>query len=524
MGITLINRIKTLSFLFLCITLLLLNIPVSADGEFEDAAEIISNINVSDYKIPSIRVSEWTSINITVTDAFGIDWEQLSSVFPIRSRYLWPILHPSWKPFLGYTSLSFVPEIVEGDPNGWRMKVSPNGIFQANSGNTYDLKLEIQADDINVDYAVVVGIRAIRSDTYGNPIGDSYIYVPVKASALNNVKMQTTVTTKEAPLHSIMSFDATISNYGYYKDMFSIELRGENDLEILSPNQVIVLDPGASQKISIDVLTPEKLFDPGTPHRIEVYVTSSGDPDAMHIGSLVVITKGMYISPLAFITAAPIVLIILLAFLFFMYTKEKRERELFGKPNKPWLIPEEKRYLDELREKDKEKYNEVMNMMRDEYTSALLWYQSSKKNDYVKQEAKGGLIGRLKHPLIKSESKDEEPVEEENKKTKSTKKPSKEPVKDTSEKMEPEQPVKKNNASLSSLKGLVKKVHLPEKKQKEEPDEMVDEQKEKEPEEPVIDHEQLKLLKEKEEKKRKKEEAMKKIKKAQTKQKRNPKK
>jgi hypothetical protein len=518
-----------------------LNIPVNADGQFDEAAEIIANIDAPDYKIPAVRISEWTSINITVTDAFGINWTQLESVFPIRSRYIWPIIHPSWRPFLGYTSLRFEPEIIQGNPNGWRLRVTPNAIPQANSGRTYILNLEIQADDINIDYAVVVGIRAIRSSVYGEDIGDSYIYIPVKASALNNIKMQTTSTTIEAAPHSIVRFDATISNYGYYKDMFSIELRSENDLKILSPNQVIVLEPGSNQKISIDVLTPEKLFDPGTPNRIEVYIFSSGDPDAMHIGSLVVITKGVFISPLAFIIAAPIILVLLVILLFFIYIKDKQDREMYGKPDKPWLIPEEKRYLEKLKSEDKEKYSEVLSMMRDEYASSLLWYQSYK--DSIKQnenkEAKGGFFGRLNHPLNKKDLKDDTPVKEENEAI-SQQEPSKKSFRLVEEEDKAtEQPVKEQPSS--SVRGLFKKLHLPQKQIKTDGDQAIECEHPTEPArqpqkessfeplnessiEPPIDPEEQRRLQEQEEKKRKKDEALKKITKAQTKQKRKIKK
>lgn len=513
---------------------------MNADGQFDDAAEIIANIDAPDYKIPAVRISEWTSINITVTDAFGINWTQLETFFPIRSRYLWPLIHPSWKPFLGYTSLRFEPEIIQGDPNGWRLRVTPNAIPQANSGKTYKLTLEVQADDINIDYAVVVGIRAVRSSVYGDDIGDSYIYVPVKASALNNVKMQTTSTTIEAAPHSIVRFDATISNFGYYKDMFSIELRSENDLKILSPNQVIVLEPGSNQKISIDVLTPEKLFDPGTPNRIEVYIFSSGDPNAMHIGSLVVITKGVFISPLGLIIAAPIILLLLIVFLFFLYTKDKKDRELYGKPDKPWLIPEEKRYLEQLKADDKEKYSEILSLMRDEYASSLLWYQSYKNS--IKQrenkEAKGGFLGRMNHPLNKKDLKDDTPVKEEKAivtpiETSKTSAPYLEDVNDQQE------PVKKQPSS--SFQGLLKKIHIPKKQKKTdeaeqstecEPSTKLTEESQKEsafvpmnqsPIELSIDHEEQRRIQEQEEKRRKKKEALKKITKAQTKQKRKTK-
>ena len=60
---------KIISMLLLCSVFLVYSMPVYAQGEIEDPAEIVAKIDTPDDKIPSIRVSEWTTINITVTDA-----------------------------------------------------------------------------------------------------------------------------------------------------------------------------------------------------------------------------------------------------------------------------------------------------------------------------------------------------------------------------------------------------------------------------------------------------------------------
>jgi hypothetical protein len=59
------------------------------------------------------------------------------------------------------------------------------------------MTLEVKTDDIAVDYAVVVGVKVIRVAPSGEDIGVSYIYIPVKASSLNNLKMTAGFTTKE---------------------------------------------------------------------------------------------------------------------------------------------------------------------------------------------------------------------------------------------------------------------------------------------------------------------------------------
>jgi hypothetical protein len=380
---------KIISMLLLCSIILVSSLPVYAQEEIKEPAEIVATIDAPDNIIPPIGISEWTTINLNVLDAYGIPWAYLLSELPILAKYIWPIIHPSWKPLLGYSSLRFEPEIIEGDSRGWYTRVTPSAIPSADQGRNYSLKLEVKTDDIAVDYAVVVGIKVTRVNVFGDDAGVSYIYIPVKASSLNNIKMETQVSTKETAPHSYVHFDIIVRNLGYYRDMFSLEFIEENGLEVATSKQLFVLNPGESQDIRIDILTSEKLFDTGTPNKIEIYAVSSGDSNSMHIGTIVVITRGVFISPLVGIIATPIIVVLIILCILFYYIKNKRDQELFGKPTKPWTLPEEKKYLDKLKEKDKEEYDKVLQMMKDEYQSALLWFEDYRNS--MKSGEKGSL-------------------------------------------------------------------------------------------------------------------------------------
>ena len=192
--------------------------------------------------------------------------------------------------------------------------------------------------------------------------GVSYIYIPIKASSLNNIKMETTITNKETSPFSYVYFDLNMKNYGYYRDMFSLEFVAENELIVFSTKQLFVLDPGGSDTIRISILTPEKLFDQGTPNKIEIYARSSTDQTLTLIGTIVVVTKGIYISPIAFIIAIPILALIVILYIFFIFLKDQKDRKNYGKPNKPWTTPEEKKFLQELKEKNKEEYVKTIDM------------------------------------------------------------------------------------------------------------------------------------------------------------------
>jgi len=320
----------------------------------------------------------------------------LKSTRPIAVVYIWPITHPSWKDFLGYSSLRFEPEIVDGDPRGWYTKVTPSAISNADQGKIYHLVLEVQTDDIAVDYAVVVGIKVTRVNPAGADSGISYIYVPVKASSLNNLKMAVSPATKEASPHSYVNFDVSLTNLGYYRDMFKLTFVENDGATIASSHQVIVLNPEESQSIRINILTPEKFFDIGTPNTISVYATSTSDSKPQLLGTIVIISRGIYASPLIGLAISPIILIVILIFLYWFFIKRRKEIERFGnKPEKPWNIPEEKTYLQDLKQNDKKAFEQEKQMMKDEYKSALLWY-----NDSIKESR---TVSKLEEP-IKTES------------------------------------------------------------------------------------------------------------------------
>ncbi len=420
-----------INHLLVCCILLfssLIAVSVHAQETLTESAEIVGTIeDLTDYKIPSIKTSEWTKINIKVVDGYGLNWTRLSSNMYFLATYVWPIIHPTWKRFLGYSSLRFEPEVVDGDPRGWYTKITPSAIQTADQGKTYFLTLEVKTDDIAVDYSVVIGVKVIRVAPDGTDYGMSYIYIPVKASSLNNLKMSTGFTTKEAAPHSFVNFDVALINLGYYRDTFKLHFVEENGLIIGATQQLIVLNPSESQNVRFNVLTDEKFFDIGTSNRINIYATSASDPDPQLIGTVIVTTRGIYLSPLIGIILSPILLLIIIIFIFWFFIKNRRDVEIYGKPEKPWTIPEEKAYLQDLKQNNKEAYQQERTMMKDEYKSALLWHQ-----DYRRTEKQGRV--------------EEQPVQKESlikKMSAFFKKPEKEPVKKEKPKKKALVPLKK---------------------------------------------------------------------------------
>ena len=349
----------------------------------DEGAEINAYVNG---EIPPIRVTEWTSINLTIVDRTGINWTKFEKTIPaFTRRWIWPIMFG--RGLLGYTSLCLRPEIIEGNPKGWVLRVNHSGIEHTTTGIKHKITLDVKTDDSAVDYAVVAGIKCTRNDTYGKPLGSSYIYIPLKASPANFIKMSTSKTEKTASPKSIVYFDIDITNEGYYKDVFQFEIEEGHDLKAQFDTQDPVIEPGETKQMKLYVLTPSKFLDFGTPNQIDIYAYSTGSSKRTHVGSLIVITKGIYISPLVGIIGVPIIIVLVVIYVLFYCIKNKRDRELFGKPDKPWLLSEEKKYLKELKKNDKKEYDEVRQAMRCEYKSALLWFSSYRKSTKEKPKS-----------------------------------------------------------------------------------------------------------------------------------------
>lgn len=380
-----LNRLAVIIVILLFSSLVLIS-PISAqdDAESEDPAEINARIVGN---IPSIQGTPgWTQIDIEISDAFGIDYRMLSETIPNWvMEILWP-LNPSFpqpvKRYLGPMSFQLDPEIVQGNEGGWNYRMaSDSSVIEGSlSGDVHEVSLEVQVDDSSIDNSIIIGIKCTRMDTFGDPIGSSYIYIPVKAAPINYIRMDALEDSKkETGPKTIVDFNLDIKNEGYYKDVFEFEIEEENGLMGLMNQQAITMEPGETKRVTLEILTPEKFFDPGTPNQIQVYVRSTGNSTKTLIGSLIVVTKGFYFSPLIGIIATPIIILLVIGYIIFVWYKNKKDREVLGKPDKPWDIPAEKKYLKELKEKDEEKYKQVLDMMQEEYQSSMLWWKNSQQ-------------------------------------------------------------------------------------------------------------------------------------------------
>ena len=420
------KRIRIIStFIVLCIVFPTL--AAVGQQESESGAEL--SILPVNNKIPPIIPDEDNFIELEYVDRMGINWTVLSRFTWIFAsdeykdsimgklvsfwtvRIWWPnFRHRDWKPFLGYTSVRLETEII-GDPKGWTASIYPNTIPQSTNGTTADIKLRVNVDELAAENTVTIKIKATRYLKDNSPYGSSYFSIPVKSEKLNYLDVKPIDTVKEVPPDSIVNFEIEVTNLGYFIDTFVATVESDDDVTGLLSDQSFVLNPRETRTVTLYVYTQDTFFDPGTTHTLNISAYSLKYPDNKYFAQVQVTTRGFYFSPLLIFSMALVIIILIMIYVVFFYVKEKRDRELFGKPTKPWTLPEEKRYLDKLKEKDKEEYDKVLHMMKDEYQSALLWfedYRNSMKQDEKGRKQKESLGNKFTSFLGGSHKKSEE--------------------------------------------------------------------------------------------------------------------
>ena len=292
-----------LSFLFV----LLGSIYCPTAKAQDESAYIVATI---DSEIPSIRPGRWFVINITVIDKNGFNWTYFSQEFlnyPILRWYgkilvwvIWPkVMFRDVADFFGYNTLFFYPEIVEGDPRGWKMKVIPSSVSPTTDEMVHHIKLYVWADKTAMDYSVTVGIRCTRYSYNGRNLGTSYIYVPVKLQKYSYVEMVVDQPRISLSPWSTTSVTATVTNKGYYEDTLHFILKSEGDIYAVAKEQQLVIKPGESRKVTFVVRAPRGFLEYGKLYEVKIYATSVLNPNQTCLGSFMVMVEGISSNPYA---------------------------------------------------------------------------------------------------------------------------------------------------------------------------------------------------------------------------------
>ena len=336
--------------LFSSFLVLTLFIPSLSRAEEDEGAYIVANIKGS---IPPVKPCTWTPIKIEVQDVCGFNWTYFSEDFlniPLLRWYgkllvwvIWPkIFFRSVADYFGYNSLSFYPEIVEGNPKGWKMKVMPSTVSPTTDGYTHNITLYVWADETAMDYAVTIGIKCVRYGSSGKMLGSSYIYIPVKLDKFSYVEMYVKQPRKIVPPWSTSYVTAVITNKGYYEDTFHLSFECEGGIRVVTKQRQFVIKPGESKEVTFVITTPREFFEYGKSYEVKVYATPVLNQSRTYLGSFIVMVEGVSSNPQAggFYIASIIINIIIIIAIFKRISSLTIRRGLRVEKPKMIQIPE----------------------------------------------------------------------------------------------------------------------------------------------------------------------------------------
>lgn len=224
---------------------------------------------------------------------------------------------------------------------------------------------------------------------------------------LVNVKSYHAVRFDSIPVANIRpgridSIPITLQNLGNYNDTFNFRVANESNGILLSNPISITLKPGETSNTLLAVAVPLNALDTGTLHTVVIQAYSIDQPEATIAERTVIIqTQGIYVSDLSGSLLVFFGIILLVIIGFYLYLRKQKLEKICKKPEKPWLIPGERKHLEKLKLKDNNEYNKTFKMMEEEYKSSMLWYKYYKKSLLKKGNIIKNTVKSITNPIIK---------------------------------------------------------------------------------------------------------------------------
>ena len=220
---------------------------------------------------------------------------------------------------------------------------------------------------------------------------DSTVEVLIKVNKFHLVDMLP-VPTQEIQPYEVKSIPISIKNIGSHTDSYNFNIRCDEEDLIVTPPPALTLKPGEYGEALVGVAAPKSFLSIGETTSIFVDAYSIDDPDKIFTNTIILKTEGIYTTGATTIYSVIFFIFLVIIILLYFYFSRK------------------------IRDKDKEEYKETLNMMNDEYNSALLWHKyyidsvlRKRKSERVKQR-KEKAEEKLKLLERKKEVKKEKPV------------------------------------------------------------------------------------------------------------------
>jgi len=390
------RRLLSLLLLFILISTSL-SVGASAARSRQQQQGSTAELSIYPLGVQSMIIpNNKTTIQLQFIDTFGINWTKFQNIKQysligklsplhgriysfITVRVLWPIIHRAWRPFLGYCTINLNASVL-GNNTGWSVGINPSTIVNSTDGRRAVLDLQVYVNDLTSQNTAMVRVTAQRILTDGTVYGTSTFDIPLRSSKLNSIQVTPDSPVKNAGPSTIVPFTINIKNQGYFLDSFGIRVNeSSTKIQASVSDQSITLSPGQSTDVTLWVMTPTTFYDPGTSYPINISVYSLNNKGSPFYGGVQVRSSGLYLSGLVLSGIGVGFLFVLLILFLFFIVFERRAQEVYGKPAKPWKIPEEQLALMELKKNNPDAYGQERAMMTQEYRSALGYYKDSRR-------------------------------------------------------------------------------------------------------------------------------------------------
>jgi len=243
---------------------------------------------------------------------------------------------------------------------------------------------------------IISFLSGIWKVNYEADIGHKFFYIHVKIKPYRNAELYMP-SLIEMHLNDCKSTQIQIQNRGSHIEQFGFRIdSGKGSLLVNTPPPM-TLYPGETGYAEVGLITKPVAYDRGTLHSVNVELYPYDQPNVtLSSGILSVRTQGFAIQGIFSFKYSWhlffLGIIIILCGATYLFIRRLRLTKELIKPNKPWTIPEEKKYLDKILKNNKtEEYKNNLKMMKEEYNSALLWYKNHRKSLINEKHKQGKL-------------------------------------------------------------------------------------------------------------------------------------